>query len=67
MIVELQIDESSIGESRKMNILEQLERTISYVAEATLELFSPNHDSYPLTGVQPFEGDPYEGKSKWYE
>jgi hypothetical protein len=48
-----------------MQIIEQLGRTINYLAEATMEVFSPNHDSYPLTGVQPFGGDPYKGKSKW--
>ena len=28
------------------------------LAEAALELFSPEHDNYPATGVQPFTGDP---------
>ena len=28
------------------------------LAEAALEIFSPNHDDYPATGVQPFSGDP---------
>ncbi|MBE7384500.1 MAG: Nif11-like leader peptide family natural product precursor [Leptolyngbya sp. SIO1E4] len=28
------------------------------LAEAILELFSPDHDDYPATGVQPFTGDP---------
>ncbi len=28
------------------------------LAEAVLELFSPNHDDYPNSGVQPFSGDP---------
>ena len=27
------------------------------LAEAALELFSPGHDDYPATGVQPFSGD----------
>lgn len=27
------------------------------LVEAILELFSPNHDNYPATGVQPFSGD----------
>ncbi|MEM9164200.1 MAG: Nif11-like leader peptide family natural product precursor [Cyanobacteria bacterium P01_F01_bin.4] len=28
------------------------------LAEAVVELFSPEHDDYPETGVQPFSGDP---------
>lgn len=28
------------------------------LAEALLEIFSPNHDDYPAIGVQPFSGDP---------
>ena len=28
------------------------------LAEAALEIFSPDHDDYPATGVQPFSGDP---------
>jgi predicted ribosomally synthesized peptide with nif11-like leader len=27
------------------------------LVEAILELFSPSHDDYPATGVQPFSGD----------
>jgi predicted ribosomally synthesized peptide with nif11-like leader len=28
------------------------------LAEAALSIFSPAHDDYPATGVQPFSGDP---------
>jgi predicted ribosomally synthesized peptide with nif11-like leader len=28
------------------------------LAEAIMRLFSPTHDDYPATGVQPFSGDP---------
>ena len=28
------------------------------LAAAVVELFSPDHDDYPATGVQPFSGDP---------
>ncbi len=31
-----------------------LEKSLGYVTEAALEVFSPNHDSYPSIGVQPF-------------
>ncbi|MBP0000679.1 MAG: isochorismate synthase [Cyanobacteria bacterium SID2] len=29
-----------------------------YVSEAFLRIFGPTDDSYPKTGVQPFEGSP---------
>ena len=28
------------------------------LAEAVLEIFSPHHDDYPATGMQPYSGDP---------
>jgi predicted ribosomally synthesized peptide with nif11-like leader len=28
------------------------------VAEAVLQIFSPSRDDYPISGVQPFTGDP---------
>ncbi|MGJ3251013.1 MAG: Nif11-like leader peptide family natural product precursor [Elainellaceae cyanobacterium] len=28
------------------------------LAEAVLEIFSPEHDNYPTTGTQPFSGEP---------
>lgn len=28
------------------------------LAEAVLEIFSPNHDNYPAVGVQPYDGEP---------
>ena len=46
-----------------------LEKMTGYLTEAALEVFSPNHDSYPSIGVQPFSGDSwkerkYHGKRK---
>ncbi len=49
-----------------MPFLQQLEDYIGYIAEAALEVFSPNHDSYPMTGAQPFTDEPYKAKSKWH-
>ncbi|MGQ4646393.1 isochorismate synthase [Lyngbya aestuarii] len=43
-----------------MSINFGLEKTLEYIAEAALELFSPNHDTYPLTGIQPFDGEPWK-------
>ena len=50
-----------------MSFIQHLEDSIGYIAEAALEVFSPNHDSYPMTGSQPFTDEPYKGKSNWYK
>ena len=39
-----------------MNIIKWLQDIVQGVAR----IFSPPDDQYPETGVQPFEGDPYE-------
>lgn len=36
-----------------------LANALNYLTEAALEIFSPNHDSYPATGIQPFYGEIY--------
>lgn len=43
-----------------MSIKFGLEKTLGYVTEAALEVFSPNHDSYPSIGLQPFSGEPFK-------
>lgn len=30
---------------------------IQYLAEAISDIFSPSHDDYPETGVQPYDGN----------
>lgn len=40
-----------------MSINSALKKTLGYVTEAALEVFSPNHDNYPSVGLQPFSGD----------
>lgn len=42
-----------------MKIYRLLSNAMTYLIEAALEVFSPDHDSYPQIGVQPFEGDVY--------
>ena len=49
-----------------MLFIQQLEDSITYIAEAALEVFSPDHDSYPMTGIQPFTEEPYKTESKWH-
>jgi hypothetical protein len=41
-----------------MNIIQAIGNAISYFFDGCIELFSPNHDDYPESGVQPFEGEP---------
>jgi hypothetical protein len=35
---------------------------IYYISGAVTRIFSPTDDNYPVTGVQPFEGDPADKK-----
>lgn len=37
----------------KLNV----QQILRYLIEAVLEVFSPNHDDYPETGIQPFSGE----------
>lgn len=34
-----------------------VQQTLGYLIEAVLEVFSPDHDDYPATGIQPFSGE----------
>lgn len=38
--------------------LKQKPGFFKFLAEAALEIFSPNDDNYPATGMQPFSGEP---------
>ena len=44
-----------------MTILHWFNDSLNYLSEAVARIFGPNQDSYPLVGVQPFDGDPYRG------
>lgn len=48
-----------------MKLLKALVDALGYIAEGALELFSPNHDSYPLVGVQPYSGTIYRRSRKY--
>ncbi|MCM1984943.1 isochorismate synthase [Lyngbya confervoides BDU141951] len=41
-----------------MSELQQKPGFFSALAAAVFKIFSPPHDDYPVTGVQPFSGDP---------
>lgn len=45
-----------------MSIFKWLQETLQYIGDGVGRIFRPSNDEYPQTGVQPFEGDDYEGK-----
>ena len=45
-----------------MKIFQQLQQAFQMLWEAVLRVFSPSDDDYPESGVQPYEGDPYDEK-----
>ncbi len=47
-----------------MKLLNGLVSSLGYLAEGSLELFSPNHDSYPTVGIQPYSGEAYRPSKK---
>lgn len=47
-----------------MKLLKAFADALGYIAEGALELFSPNHDSYPLVGIQPYSGEVYRPSRK---
>lgn len=50
-----------------MSIYTNAQKTLEYLVEAALEVFSPDHDDYPNIGIQPFEGEIYQqNKSSLY-
>ncbi len=39
-----------------MILVRIVQNIIQYITEGFIEIFSPDHDSYPAVGVQPFSG-----------
>ena len=50
-----------------MPIFKQVQHAFKFVWEGTARIFGPDDNTYPETGVQPFEGDPYNEKGQSYE
>jgi trehalose/maltose hydrolase-like predicted phosphorylase len=44
-----------------MSISRLLATITQFLTEAAMEIFAPNHDSYPNIGIQPFTGEAYKG------
>lgn len=47
-----------------MDILNRIASAIQFLSEGASYAFSLNHDDYPATGMQSFDGEPF---SKWVE
>jgi hypothetical protein len=42
-----------------MRIYKWFNGVTEYISEAVARIFGPSDDAYPLTGVQPFNGEPF--------
>ncbi|MDF5737915.1 MULTISPECIES: nicotinate phosphoribosyltransferase [unclassified Nostoc] len=43
-----------------MAISQIIAKITQYISEAAMRIFAPNDDAYPVIGVQPFTGEPYD-------
>lgn len=43
-----------------MDFSKTIESITQYFSGALARIFGPTDDEYPVTGVQPFEGEPYK-------
>jgi len=50
-----------------MSVTQWLQQAMQYLLEAATRIFSIRGDDYPVTGVQPFEGEPHPKKVHHYE
>jgi hypothetical protein len=49
---------TSLLEDRAMRLVEMFQQMMQYLSEGAANIFSPNRDNYPATGVQPYADDP---------
>ena len=49
-----------------MKIFQWIENIVQYLANGVSRLFQSSDDDYPKTGVQPFEGEPYDESEQNY-
>ncbi|MEM7769870.1 MAG: isochorismate synthase [Cyanobacteria bacterium P01_E01_bin.6] len=43
-----------------MAIFRQVQDALQFVLEGASRIFAPDRDEYPETGMQPYDGDPYD-------
>jgi len=48
-----------------MKIFSWLQNLVQSIWNDVGKLFQPTNDDYPETGVQPFEGEPYDDKQEY--
>lgn len=48
-----------------MKIFQGLQNLVQYIWDGASRLFKANDDDYPKSGVQPFEGDPYDDREQY--
>ncbi|MEL6223367.1 MAG: isochorismate synthase [Cyanobacteria bacterium J06627_8] len=48
-----------------MAIFQKFQEVLHFVWDGAARIFAPSGDTYPATGVQPYEGDPYEESDEW--
>ena len=53
-----------IKEVKQMNILQWLQNTVQSILQGVSRIFQPTDDDYPQSGVQPFEGEPYNDREQ---
>ncbi|MEM1395624.1 MAG: hypothetical protein AAGG00_20520 [Cyanobacteria bacterium P01_H01_bin.150] len=46
-----------------MYISRMLSNITQYISEAVMRIFAPSDDAYPVSGVQPFSGEIYRGRT----
>ena len=46
-----------------MFISRMLSNITQYISEAVMRIFAPSDDAYPISGVQPFSGEIYRGRT----
>lgn len=47
-----------------MSIYKWFDNITRYISEAVVRIFAPSDDAYPVIGVQPFSGDPFQNHKK---
>ena len=45
-----------------MKLFNWLQQLVQYLGKGVARLLSAGDDDYPEVGIQPFEGEPYEGE-----
>lgn len=45
-----------------MTIVKKIGDSVQSIWDSVVRLFSSSDDDYPRSGIQPFEGDPYDTK-----